>query len=430
MKPVITTIKKSLAPRFFCALACVFAFGLPKPAGAAAWIVEKIHENPLFGINQGQFSFAQRTVFVYVGGRSPDTSYWYAKNIIAVAYHDPAQTALSYARRINGVWESEIVDAIGETGRHPALVLDGSGRARITYYNGSTNRIRYARQLGDGEESYSCGGWVPRPWSCTDVPDTYGSYITYKATGLSALRLGSDGTIHVAYAASYSSGHDVAYTTRGDTAAQWNPLSPVRTWVHAPGYSGELSFRPVFLALELASGKPEIGIRQAGSPLYWLHDKGYSSWQHDVVAPKSNTSANEKHEHHGMVLGSDGLPRFVYTEDGNLKLSTRLSGGGWSHSTVHQSVGAVPCSIDLNSSDYPRISYFQGVPEYKLQLASWYYNPNPYPYSISTSGWAESTVDSGPDMAVRNQIQVTSDDKRLLVYYDAYSGFFKFAEWK
>ena len=98
----------------------------------------------------------------------------------------------------------------------------------------------------------------------------------------------------------------------------------------------------------------------------------------------------------------------------------------WSHSTVHQSVGSVPCSIDLNSPDYLRISYFQAVPQYKLQLASWYDNPNPY----SISGRAESTVDSGPDVVVRNQIQVTSDDQRLLVYYDAYSGFFRFAEWK
>jgi hypothetical protein len=403
----------------------------PGDARGGAWVIENIHSTPLWGLSQGQFSFAQRYVLVYLPGPTPGTYYKSTSNVVAVAYYDPSQTALVYAKRVNGVWQSEIVESNSTVGRNPALALDSSGRARITYLNANTKRIRYARQLPASETSVSCG--LPaKNWRCIDVPNTYGPYATYNATGLSAVRLDSSGTIHIAYAASEGlNGYDLLYVTRGDTAAEWNPLYPVRTTISVPGFFGELRFKPTFLALELdGSGKPQIGVRQAGSPLYWLHDKSFSYWGHEEAAPSSSTSANEKQEHHGMVLGSDGLPRFVYTEEGNLKMARRTSSGSWSHSTVHASVGSVPCSIDLNPSNYARISYFRGVPQLKLQLASWYYNANPNPYAIGFSGWAESTVDTGPDVAVRNQVVVTSDDKPLLVYYDAYTGFFKFAEWK
>jgi len=67
-----------------------------------------------------------------------------------VAVYDPLSTSLLYARRIDGAWQVETVDAGGEVGKNCHLVLDSDDLAHIVYYDAGNDQLKLAENDADG----------------------------------------------------------------------------------------------------------------------------------------------------------------------------------------------------------------------------------------------------------------------------------------
>jgi hypothetical protein len=76
---------------------------------------------------------------------------------VHVAYFDETNDTLKYARfnQNGGAINIEVVDDSSLVGSYPSLVLDGSGRPSISYYNIKDNNLKYAVRLGS--DSWSTG---------------------------------------------------------------------------------------------------------------------------------------------------------------------------------------------------------------------------------------------------------------------------------
>jgi|GEM_PF-2383104 len=127
-----------------------------------------------------------------------------------------------------------------------------------------------------------------------------------------------------------------------------------------------------------------------------------SSWSIETVVSTGNVGYQNC-----LALDSNNKPHIVYSDDTNpyyLKYAKK-TGSSWEFSTIES--GAVGCvSIDVDSSNYPHISYYSGSDT--LKYAKW-----------TGSSWSISTVDSATDTGVSNSIVLDSSNHPHISYYNA-----------
>ena len=101
-----------------------------------------------------------------------------------IAYYEGNAKRLRIARRVAGVWSSQIVDSTAaDPGRFNSIAVDlPTGFARISYVAATTQKVRYAAYNG-------------ATWTIEDV-DGIGQVGSYDAT---SLRLDSNGNPHISY---------------------------------------------------------------------------------------------------------------------------------------------------------------------------------------------------------------------------------------
>ena len=66
-----------------------------------------------------------------------------------VCYYDATNTDLRYAVKTAGVWTFETVDAFGDVGQHCSLALDSYGNPHISYYDATNQDLKYATKSGE-----------------------------------------------------------------------------------------------------------------------------------------------------------------------------------------------------------------------------------------------------------------------------------------
>ena len=120
-----------------------------------------------------------------------------------------------YATNITGQWNTEEIDASGDVGSFPSLVVRPDQTVAIAYFDASNADLKYAEN--------SSGAWV------LTTLDSNGSSGQYPS-----MQIGPDGLMNIAYY--YSTGSQVKYIKQ--TAAGWTSPETVDGYLQQTGNYG------------------------------------------------------------------------------------------------------------------------------------------------------------------------------------------------
>ena len=146
---------------------------------------------------------------------------------------------------------------------------------------------------------------------------------------------------------------------------------------------------------------------------------GYAYWDGTKWNNQTVDRTADVGEYSSLALDSSGYPRISYYDatHGALKYAS-WDGTSWNDQTVDSSgnVGEYT-SLALDSSGYPRISYYDVSHGY-LKYAAW-----------TGTVWAVSTVDSSGNVGEYTSLALDSSGYPRISYYDVSHGYLKYAAW-
>jgi len=230
------------------------------------------------------------------------------------------EDGVRYAHKDGVAWDYEYVDGVHNI-YDTSLALDSGGTPHISYWDGSTNEVRYAVRVSSGG---NCG--VGGNWDCETVASSELGWET-------ALVMDGSDNPHLAYTASLN------YAVK--SAGSWS-IEPL------PSYVGLNS------SLELdGSGNPSISYYDATHS-----DLKYAAWNGSGWDVEWVETWGECGRYSSLELDAGGNPHISYSASGDLKYATK-SGGAWSYETV-DSAGEVGSynSLALDGDGNAHISYF------------------------------------------------------------------------
>jgi hypothetical protein len=304
-----------------------------------------------------------------------------------VAYIDQTLRCLKYAKRVGGVWQTEIADT--RYPYYPSLALDAQGRPHMAW--SGLDGLWYSRWTGTQWHSeLAC------PWG--RVGEVF----------IPALALTSDDVPCIAYYVPGSEGCQLGYATR--TGPTW-----VTTVIAPHGGSGS---RPA-LVLD-ANDNPRIAWAwewSMGCALtYYSFDGGVWSNEYVTEVAFCATACAAP-----LVLDSYGNPHVVCaTVYGDRMWHMWRSTAGWeSEDIILGDVVSAP-SLALDAFDRPHVAYYR-----------WYGDRLKYAHR-TTSAWCIQTVDdSGPDdVGYTPSIAVDPDGDPHIAYVDRTNLDLKYAWWE
>lgn len=278
-------------------------------------------------------------------------------------------------------WNLVDVDTTGSVSL-PDLALDSSGNPHITYYEGTNQKLKYAK-------------WTGTSWNIQTV-DTESGY------DVSQLALDSTNTPHVLY--SKWSGGQLRYAVL--TGSTWNVQTISQpSWVDSPG-----------IAID-KTGNIHI-IFRTNLILNYAKLVG-SSWTTETVETAGRNGYGSS-----LTTDSNGNPHIsyvAYVEDGKEPLKyAKKSGSTWTIQTVDSSGICFYTSLTLDSNGNPHISYSykatQTSSDIILKYAKW-----------SGSAWNIQTVVS-TNIGYFTSIVLDSNNNPQICY-DDYSGSLKYTKW-
>jgi hypothetical protein len=281
---------------------------------------------------------------------------------------------LQYTYWDGNTWQTEVVDSPHVVEESTCLILDGSDDPHIGY---PTLTLCYAYKNGSN-------------WVIQD--DVF--YNPIMCSSSSFMDIDSSGNPHLAFRDRVT-GDDIYYTS-------WNGS----TWQQELISQGD-----DHVSLELdALDNPRIA-HGFFNGLYYLYHDG-SAWHKQTVS--SNPSLDVD-----LELDSSGYPHIAYRKGGyggtELKYA-RWNGSGWQVEVVDSGgyLGEY-CSLALDSSDNPHISYYD-EDNGDLKYAHW-----------DGSAWQTEIVDSGGNVGKWTSIEVGSSDNPRISYLDVTNGDLKYA---
>lgn len=301
-----------------------------------------------------------------------------------VAYFDPANHDLKYARWTEGDWSIETVTGAGSVGWWPSIVVDSVDHAHISYHNSNTTDLMHAK-------------WTGSNWSFQTV-DSSGWTGVY-----SSIDLDSSDWPHVSY-------HNWTATTGALKYARWTGSEWAVEAVDSVSY--------VVYSTELdldSSDRPHIAYQNdaAGDVMYarWTG----SEWRTETV-----DSAGRVGDWLSFALDSLDRAHLAYSNlrNGEDLKYARWTGTDWSIETIESGSDARAMSIAVDSFNRPHISYAFSPDGYgvKLKYAWW-----------TGSNWSIETVDSGGWGGRATSIALDSLNRPHISYWDSANDRLKYA---
>jgi hypothetical protein len=274
----------------------------------------------------------------------------------AIAFYDMTNDELDLAIWEVDKWEIENVDTEGDVGAYVSMKIDSQGNFHISYYDATQLRLKYAfREKGADDwditvlDSGNVGKFTSIDLDPLDRP--YISYFDARNERIKVtFRSATDTWIKTSVA--NLDPNDVVEVKQADTSiAVLNYLSDI----HVAYYNQTL-------------GDLEYTYYQGGS------------WHPETVASTGDVG---KYNSLAIDPNAPNARHICYYDvtEGDLEYAY-WDGGGWSYETVDSQgdVGSF-CSIDLNASGYPAISYYSES-THDLKYASGFPLPDVQIYQV------------------------------------------------
>ena len=238
-----------------------------------------------------------------------------------VAYHDFWNRDLCIAARTpEGGWVSETVDSSGDVGRFASMEISGDGRPRISYFDFTNGRLKYAERREDGWHiealtPFPCSGWY------------------------SSLALDSAGRPHIAFTSCATFN---LYYARRDDSGNWT--------FETLDSAGDVG---LYCSLRIHNDLPRISYydRSAGN-LKYAEKSDTGVWSITVVdsSPRSGLDTS-------LALDAAGRPHITYWDQGNGDLKYAFRQDGLWVVEIVDSEGWAGYESSLSVTDRPRVSY-------------------------------------------------------------------------
>lgn len=307
-----------------------------------------------------------------------------------ISYYDSNLTALKYAYRTTNGWVQSTVDNSSDVGRHSSLGLDAAGFPHIAYRDMKNNDLKLAEWDGSnwmvstiGADDY---GWEP------------------------SLKMDTDGHTHIAYLgySSVAGSQTPKYTYFTGTDWEFSVIEEVF------GYGG------ISLALD-SLDHPHVSYHTLGelrtaviSGTQWLTATVDSKMlSGDYVGLYNSITLDRQDRAHisYALYGQNFSPPFP----NDLKYAQQTQ-TGWEFA-LPDTTGEVGffSSIDLDSQDYPHISYYADDTQ-TLKYAHW-----------DGADWIVEIVDTPVIMDGYTSLIVDQDDTTHIAYCDGSSSEIKYA---
>jgi len=242
----------------------------------------------------------------------------------SVGYYDANAGVLKYARFSDDGWQSEPVDAVGETRWAVAMAL----MPRAPY----TPCLAF---IGDFNLRFACrvaGGWT------TETVD-YGGDAWYESIESPSLALATTPpyTPHISYSYHHFQGGDLRYAHRGAGG-----------WITETVANGGQASIPTSLVLDAAEQPHVATVLDAVVHVYGAD----GAWISETVDSGASASAVS------LALDAEGYPHISYRTDAALKYAIR-DGSVWRRELVDD-LGAVGfgVSLGLENGNQPRLAYY------------------------------------------------------------------------
>lgn len=264
------------------------------PTGDGIWYARKSGPTSWSKERAAYTTYECYTSLAYDAARNP-----------AIAWYEAAYWLrdLRYTYKRDGTWTTETVDAPGDVGLLPSLVIDAQDNPHVSYYDATRFDLRYATKVG--------GSWVV---ATVDSQGTVGSY--------SSLAFDSDGFPVITY----------RDTSTGDLKCAWKRDS---NWdIGVIDTSGNTGY---YSSLEFnATGIPSVAY--------------YNSNLRFAQVTRMPASEVTGLPLHGALL--DELRVYPNpSSDGQVLISAALAGSQGSRVTIFDSVGRRVRSLLIESSD-------------------------------------------------------------------------------
>ncbi len=107
---------------------------------------------------------------IYTGDIYPRTDIELtADNTPHIVWFDTEHERLRYAVGTGSGWSLSTIDSVGNTGSHPSLCLDTSGRPHVSYWNFDSNSVKYAVLEDSSWQVQTVDTYIPGTTSTTTL---------------------------------------------------------------------------------------------------------------------------------------------------------------------------------------------------------------------------------------------------------------------
>jgi hypothetical protein len=296
---------------------------------------------------------------------------------IAYVSSDGGNRNLKYATNASGDWVTSTIDS-GDVGWHSSAAVDSNNHVHISYYTATNDTLKYATNAS--------GDWVT---STIDAGGVIGIDETHIAVD-------SHNKLHICYHGSIISVGDVLQyvtNTSGD-------------WVTSIIDSGEVGLHSSIASD--SKNKLHISYLAGTDGILKYATNASGHWVKSVIDRKKGTGFNTS-----IAVDSNNKVHISYCDsiDISLKYATNAS-GHWVKSMIDRTdyVGSTSIAVDSNS---------------KVAIS---YGSQYLQYATNASGhWVISSIDYIGDLGGFPSMEVDSDNKVHISYYDSTNHDLKYA---
>jgi hypothetical protein len=288
-----------------------------------------------------------------------------------ISYYDTTSDDLKYATDKSGSWVTTSIDTSGNVGYYTSIAIDSNDDVHISYLDDTNNDLKYATDKS--------GSWV------TTSIDTSGIVGYFTSIGID-----SNDDVHISYYDTTNG--DLKYAT--DKSGSW-----VTTSIDTSGNVGTYTS----IAIDSNDDVHISYYDTTNGDLKYATDKS-GSW----VTTSIDTSGNVGY-YTSIAIDSNDAVHISYhdTTNGDLKYATDKS-GSWVTTSVDTS-GTVgrDTSIAIDSNDDVHISYYDAT-------------NGDLKYATDKSGsWVTTSIDTSGNVGYYTSIAIDSNDAVHISYRDA-----------